>query len=301
MAAADLPKVLVSILNFNSFENTVDTIRSYLAQDFQNMTLQVVDNASTDGCLEKIRALFPSLKIIALPQNTGYVGGNNYALEQGLKQGYDLVVISNEDIEIAPNFITNLVETALSKADAGVIGAVEYDFFTQRIKAWSSTRFNFWLGRNRWSTDAPAENQVYSSPYVQGAAVAFTRKALELGVRYDDKLFIYVDEIDLGLSLEKLGLKAYVDTRCKVFHKCRPKPFNPKTAYLLQRNRFYLVRKHGSAFDIAFNTLYIALIELPIKSVVRLLQRRFRFTRACWLGFFDGLLGRMYAGQFFKV
>lgn len=292
------PKVLVSILNYNSYENTIETIKCYQQQIYPNFHLQIIDNASTDNCVSKLKTIFPKLDIICLKENLGYVGGNNYALEMCMRGGYDFVIVSNEDIMIEREFIANIIETAKKNDSVGVIGGVEINYYTGEIKAAGGYGFNFWVGRQKWQKLVePTSDCAIEVDYVQGAAVAFTRIAIESGVRFDNNMFIYLDEIDIGFQLKDRNLKAYVDPHCLVRHKCRPERFNPKTGYLIQRNRIYLTRKLAPFYVYMFNVLYTGFLELPAKVFLRSLQGQFYFSRCCVMGYIDGVLNNMSAGR----
>jgi len=132
---------------------------------------------------------------------------------------------------------------------------------------------------------------------VQGALVLLTRQAMAHGIRFDDRLFLYYDEIDLGLEVRRAGLTAYVDGRVVVRHKNKQSYFNPRAAYYLQRNRVYIVRKHGAWYHEAVYQAYALAVELPLKAIWRSMQGRGRFARACLAGHVDGTLGRMGAGR----
>src|SRR5262249_49275527 len=122
---APQPRVLVSVLNYKTVDDTVATVRCLQQQDYENHHLQIVDNASPNDCVAQIGAQPPAVDIRVPATNLGYCGGNNYALRQGLAEGYDHVLVCNEDIEVEPTTIRHLVETAEAHVDAGVVGAVE--------------------------------------------------------------------------------------------------------------------------------------------------------------------------------
>jgi GT2 family glycosyltransferase len=291
------PRVLVSILNYQSVDDSVIAIRSLQRQDYPNFTLQLLDNASSGDCVARIRAEVPGLDVRVTDTNLGYCGGNNCALRQGLADGCDYVVVCNQDIELAPDALRRLVETAESHPDAGIVGAVELCHFTDTVRAARGSGFSFWTGRSVWSDDVPADQTVVRADYVQGAIVLFTRRALEAGVFMNEDLFMYGDEADLGFRLARVGLTAYVDTRVVVRHKNRQKYYNARAGYLHQRNRVYLVHRYGKWYHrIAFH-LGVTLVELPVKVCVRAMQGRARFAWACVLGYADGVLGRMGAAR----
>jgi GT2 family glycosyltransferase len=296
-AAARQPRVLVSVLNYKSVDDPVATVRSLQQQDYSNYDLQVVDNASPNDCVAELRKQLPGVDIRVTSANLGYCGGNNYALRQGLLEGYDHVIVCNEDIEVTPDTVRLLVETAEANPDAGVVGAVEVCHFTGAVRAVTGRPYSFWTSRAHWSAELPNDDKPVDADYVQGALVLFTRRALEAGVFLNEDLFIYYDEADIGFQLQRARLRAYVDPRVRVRHKNLVKYFNPRSGYLHQRNRVYIVHKYGKWYHrVAFH-LGVTLVELPAKVVIRAMQGKASFAKACMLGYADGLAGRMGPGR----
>jgi GT2 family glycosyltransferase len=290
--------VLVSILNFNSFEPTLETIAAFRAQGYRDMHLQMIDNGSTTDCVARIRQEFPDLDIVCSPSDLGYTGGNNLALERGLAEGYDAVIICNEDIAVEPDAVEFLMETASTNADAGVVGGVETDYETRRVRTTGGTEFPDWRLRVRWPVEETPQGRPWRKVvFAQGALVLFTRRALERGLRFDDRLFLYWDEIDLGYALRDLGLAAYVDHRVRVRHSNAPASLSVRTGYFQQRNRVYLANKHFRGWKKWGYLAYSSLLEVPAKLLVRTAQGHGGFARACLLGQWDGLRGRMGKGR----
>jgi GT2 family glycosyltransferase len=295
--AVPYPRVLVSVLNYKSVDDAVATVRSLQNQDYPNFHLQLVDNASPNDCVAEIRRQVPDVDIQVSRENLGYCGGNNHALHQALAEGYDYVIVCNEDIEVAPETVRYLVETAEAHPDAGVVGAVEVNHFTDKVRVVRGMGFSFWRSRPRWSDDLSIGDTALNASYVQGALVLFTRRALQAGVLMNEDLFIYYDEADIGFQLARARLRAYVDPRVRVRHKNHVKYFNPRSGYLHQRNRVYLVHRYGKWYHRAVFHLGMVLAELPAKVIVRVAQRRARFAWACLLGYVDGVAGRTGPGR----
>jgi hypothetical protein len=291
-------KLLVSILHYNNPVECIETVTSFRSQTVEGMSLQVFDNASRPDTVAQIRTAYPDVRIVASPSNLGYTGGNNAALEQGLREGYDHVIISNEDIEVDPSAFASLVETANRHSDAGIVGAVETCFFTGEVRAAGGGGFSLWRARELWRRVLPESSASEQTvAFVQGALVLVTRRALEAGVRLDDRLFIYYDEIDLGLQNARAGLAVYLAPSVTVRHKNKPRHMNARAAYLHQRNRYYLVRKYGHWYHRVVYGLYSSLAEVPVKAVVRASQGHRQFAKACVMGHVDGIRGVMGIGR----
>lgn len=292
------PKILVSILSYNKAEDTIETIECFRNQSCMNYDLIIIDNASSGDCVAKLRDKYPEMKMICLKENIGYVGGNNLALEIGLKEDYDFVVISNDDIAIEPDILENMIETAQSNPSAGVIGVVEENYYSGETKAIGGHGFNFIRAKGKWLTKRPCErSSVIEVDYVQGALLLFTKKAIRSNILFDANLFMYCDEIDIYFQLQKNGQKAFVDTRCRVRHKSVNESFNLLQGYFIQRNRLYLSRKYAPFYIYICTIIYTLLLELPVKIFIRSIQGYPYYAWSCVLGYWDGLRGNMSIGR----
>ncbi len=161
-----------------------------------------------------------------------------------------------------------------------------------RSRAAAGGVYSKWFSHLSWESaptaEAAAPREVFC---VHGALLLLTARALASGVRMDENLFMYFDEVDLGFQLRRKGLRALVDRRVVFRHNRGPETFEPRTGRLMQRNRLYVARKHGRWFQALFYALYSTLLELPLKFVVRTLQGRARFALACVAGQLEGLRG----------
>jgi GT2 family glycosyltransferase len=295
MSEGPVHRSLISILHYNAPGEVIAAVRSLRDQLPPGVTLQVLDNGSRPEAVAEIERALPDVRLQRTGGNLGYTGGNNAAIDQALAEGYDSVVLCNQDIEVDPGGVAALIDTVERHADAGLVGGVEVCFFTGAVRAAGARGYSFW--RSKFSWDTAADAAVHPVEYVQGALVVLTRQAMAHGIRFDDRLFLYYDEIDLGLEVRRAGLKAYVDGRVVVRHKNKQSYFNPKAAYYLQRNRVYIVRKHGAWYHEAVYQAYALAAELPLKLIWRSIQGRGRFARACLAGHVDGTWGRMGAGR----
>lgn len=289
----DAPRVLVSVLGYNSSVSLSRTLRSIKQQSYPNFHPQFIDNASSDNLATRVRGEFPELDVCVLTENSGYTGGNNHALRQALAEGYDYVLLCTHDVEIDAQALARLVETAQTHPLAGVVGGVELRDHphTHESTPIATAIYSPWTSRLKWSPPASAI-EPFEVPYVHGALLLFTRRALESGFLMDENLFMYFDEIDTGRQLHARGLRAYVDPRVIVRHNREVKPGDAREGYLMQRNRAYMSRKYGRWYHQAFFTFYTTAVELPAKIILRLAQGHTAFARACARGHIDGLRGR---------
>lgn len=287
------PRVLVSVLSYNSAADIVTTLKCIERQTYPNLHLQVLDNCSTNDLVDRVKKEFPTVNVRVLDSNRGYTGGSNVVLKQCVEEGYDYVILCNDDIEVTERAVEYLVETAQAFPNAGTIGCIEANM-AGKVRAIDGGQYCGWTSsiRRRSSIgDVTAPSIVV--PTAHGAMVLFTKKAIESGVLMDENLFMFFDEVDIGFQLAAKHFKAYTDRRVIVRHKSVPYQKDEYVGYLSQRNRLYIVRKYGRWYHRLFYYGYSSFIELPVKTVIRSLQGYPRFALACIIGHFDALKGRM--------
>jgi GT2 family glycosyltransferase len=120
------PRVITVILNTNRRDDTVECLGSLAQSTYPNHKIIVLDNASTDGSVEAIRAQFPAVEIMRLTSNKGYAGNNNVGIQAALGQQADWVLVLNEDTILDPECLTRLVEAGERDPNVGIVGPLVY-------------------------------------------------------------------------------------------------------------------------------------------------------------------------------
>jgi GT2 family glycosyltransferase/glycosyltransferase involved in cell wall biosynthesis len=180
----------------------------------------VVDNGSSDGSAEFVRAAFPQVKLVALNENLGFGGGSNAGFQAAAN---DIVVLLNSDMRVAPDFLAPLLE---GFADPQVFAVACQIFFSDPRKPREETGLTqgWWQDgglRVRHRID-PAIDGLFPCFYGGGGSCAFDRrKFLELG-GFDHLLApFYLEDTDLGYLAWKRGWKVLYQPRSVVYHEHR--------------------------------------------------------------------------------
>ncbi len=297
------PSVAVILVNWNGYEYTVQCLQSLRKLDYSNFTVILVDNASTDGSLQKIKQQFSDLVFIENRENTGFTGGNNTGMAYALEENYEYICLLNNDTEVETDFLKVLV--AEIENDPG-IGAVQpkIRYNHNRAVIWNAGGFF----RGLWGTPVVrGENRVDRGQYEQSSVVEWVTGCCILvkasTVRecgpLNDRYFAYFEDVEWSFRIRKSGKRLVYLPKAIIYHEAgvasktkeqgKEGFISPFAHYLNVRNHLYLVRQHSRVWF--WPTILLAqLVKLAGYVVYFTVRRRFQKLKASLRGFRDGLL-----------
>jgi GT2 family glycosyltransferase len=104
-----MPDVGAVVVNWNAGDVLIDCVASLLEDGPHDVEVVVVDNASTDGSVDRLKAALPQARVIANTDNRGLATANNQGLAAfGARVPY--VLISNPDVVYPPGAVGALVD-----------------------------------------------------------------------------------------------------------------------------------------------------------------------------------------------
>jgi hypothetical protein len=243
------PRLAVVILNTNRRDDTLTCLASLSANTYPEISIIVLDNASTDGSVEAVQAAYPAVQILELTENKGYAGNNNAGIAAALEQGADWVVVLNEDTVLDPECVNRLVAVGERDPEIGIIGPLVYHHDEPGViqsaggtfgPGWSAVH----LGQNE-----PDQGQ-FTTPrrvaWISGCCIMVRREVIEQVGMLDERFFYYWEETDWCLSASEGGWKIVQVPNAKLWHKGVQRDYRPgpSIAYYNTRNRLLVLSKH---------------------------------------------------------
>jgi GT2 family glycosyltransferase/glycosyltransferase involved in cell wall biosynthesis len=211
------PRVSVIVVNWNGREHLEACFASLRAMEYPRDLLECicVDNGSVDDSVEFLRTRFPEVRIVALPENRGFTGGNKAGVDASTG---DVLLFVNNDMRFEPSMVSRLVD-ALDERTA-CAGA--------RVMSWDGTHIDFVRGTA--SFEARGYQEHFGEPFVPGTALAesffpnggafaVTRAAYDDAGGFDPALFAYYDDVDLGWRLRMAGHAIRTAADAVAYHK----------------------------------------------------------------------------------
>jgi len=221
MSEQPAPFVVVIVLNWNGWRDTLDCLASLEKLDHPDYEVVVVDNGSTDGSEEKIRESSPDVSVLQTGANLGFAGGNNAGIECTLGRDADFVWLLNNDTFVEPHTLTAMVEEMREDGKVGAVGSVlRYMDEPDRMQCYGGGWVRPWLGMSRWFTSpTPDETLRRHLHYIMGASLLIRRAAIERVGLLDDGFFMYWEDTDYGFRLLKDGWRLAAAPESTVWHR----------------------------------------------------------------------------------
>ena len=98
------------------FEHTLDSLAD---QDYQNLSVLVIDNGGEYDPTPLVAECLPSAFVKRLPEDRGFSAAANEALDA--VKGAPFYLFLHDDVRLAPDLVTSLVAEAF-RANAGIVG-----------------------------------------------------------------------------------------------------------------------------------------------------------------------------------
>jgi hypothetical protein len=210
----------------------------------------VADNGSTDGTQAAVRAQFPEVMLVENGRNLGYAEGNNAGIRLALDLGADYVMLLNNDTEVDPAMVRELVAAGEVHPDVGVLGPIIY-YYADRRRIWcAGARVEWGIAEaillRKDEIDADGRSEPVEVPFISGCALCAKRRAIEQVGLIDPRFFIYYEELDWCERMRRAGFGLLLVPSAKVWHKISQafSQASPTTTYYMTRNRLLFLHKN---------------------------------------------------------
>ena len=239
------PLISIVILNWNGKEYLYPCIQSVKEQDYPNLEIILVDNASTDDSIETIQKYFKDLRVVVNSSNLGYGGGNNRGIREA-KGRY--IFVLNSDTEIEKECVAHLWRSIETAPDIGVTTPkILLHHQRERLDAAGLTIYPDGLSIGRGRLESHEKYSLREEVFFgSGCASLFRKEMLEEIGLFDEDFFAYAEDTDLGWRARLAGWKAFYVPEAIVYHHHSKKfgTYSPLKAFLVERNRIWVAWKN---------------------------------------------------------
>ena len=288
------PSVAIIIVNYNGTEDTIECIKSLKKIDYTNYKIFVIENGSSQTPTNDQVAYFKDQTIyIESKENLGFSGGNNIGIRKAMDDGFDYVLLLNNDTTVKPNFLNVLTDAAQKKADAGIIGG-KIAFYNKQDRLWyGGGHLNEKYGggsHERWNELNPIDTgEIREVSFITGCLMLIPTKVLKKVGLLSEEYFLYAEDTDFCYKVIKAGYKLWFCENTLIYHKVSASTgaTSAITQYYMVRNVLYLTKKYRADYH-KVNARFTYQIA---KDIIRG-RKQFAPVRCAFMDYLKGNMGK---------
>lgn len=258
------------LVNFRGADDTLTCIEELRNTDWPEDRLEivVVENGSGDDSLARLRAGARGANVVESKTNRGFTGGCNFGFEHSTGE---TIAFLNNDARPDRAWISAAMATLESNPDIGAVASKVLDWegenidFSDAAVTWYGMGYKPSAGR----PDDGSWEQEKDVLFGTGAAMFVRAAAFEQLGGFDDRFFMFYDDVDLGWRMNLAGWKVRYQPKSLAFHKhhASMKAFGDfRETYLLERNALFTLYKNLD--DESLATVLPAALALVVRRAV---------------------------------
>jgi GT2 family glycosyltransferase/glycosyltransferase involved in cell wall biosynthesis len=240
--------VSVVLVNYRGADDTIACL-GYLADldwPADMIELIVVDNASGDGGSERIRDAVPGATVIDAGANTGFAGGCNLGVDRATGE---YVAFLNNDARPDSKWVRAAVATLRTDPGIGAIASKVLDWDGKLVDYVDGSLTWYGMGYKRevGQPDSPAFDMPKDVLFATGAATVMPASVFRDVGGFDERFFMFYEDVDLGWRLNLLGYRVRYEPASIAYHRhhvTMNKFGSFRESYLLERNALLAMYKN---------------------------------------------------------
>jgi N-acetylglucosaminyl-diphospho-decaprenol L-rhamnosyltransferase len=233
----------IYIPNFNGAQHLKRTLRS-LREQTRTVDVVLIDNGSDDHSVDLVREEFPEVSVLELGRNIGFGPALNHGVEE---RPADPVVLLNNDVECEPQFVEALLGAMGDDVQmvAGVlVQEREPGLIDSAGVIADRTLMGFdYLHGEPTSTAATATDPLGPT----GGAALYRRDAFDAVGGFDERIFLYYEDLDLALRMAASGARCRLAPEARALHTYSAS-LGARSSEKFSRtgwSRAYMLRRYG--------------------------------------------------------
>lgn len=244
--------VLITIINYNGWKDTIECIDSIERSNFQNYQILIIDNKSSDDSAGRLKKnLNNKHKLIQLDKNIGFAAANNLGIKTAISMNCKYIVLLNNDTIVEKRSLTELINQMNLNTEYSLgTGCIYY--YPNKYRIWydggklirwraSAKHFNY---KRRKKNDY-LYNKCYQVNFISGCYMCIRLRDLDKLGYLNENFFMYLEDIEYSLRALKNHLKLLYVPFSIIYHKANGEGIRtPQLIYYSLRNRKLLIKLH---------------------------------------------------------
>jgi len=276
----------VSIVNWNTKEPLRACLVALLGQTGCRIEIIVADNASSDGSAEMVQSEFGDrVSLIVNSKNLGFGAAHNKAIEQA--RGRYILVLNPDSHALSEDLCCKIVGYMDEHPKIGALGPKivnpdgSLQFSARRFPnpfagIFRGTRLGRMFPNNRFvraylMTDF-AHDQIAEVDWLSGAALVFRKETLDKVGLFDERFFMYCEDMDICKRIGDAGWKVVYYPLVAVSHTIGAASDLAKPQMIRQHHKsmlLYFIKHNSGKPTILLTPFVMAALSLRCRALLR--------------------------------
>lgn len=235
-----MKKIVISLVQYGELNTTFECLQSLEKIKKAELEVEIVVlNNNPDETIEIPQEKFSHLPILVFNSlvNMGFSGGHNRNISYALSNGADYVLILNNDTVVDEEFLAELYSTFKNTDDAGIVVPKIYffpgdEFHKDRYSKTQRGKVIWYAGGNiDWRNvigyhpgvdevdDSRKFEEIQRVVLATGACMLVSREVLQKVGFFDERYFLYYEDADFSMRVQKENYSIYFNPNSVVWHK----------------------------------------------------------------------------------
>lgn len=247
-------KVAIILVNYNAQQYMDEFLGSIYLQDYSNIEVVLVDNASTDSSIPWLKENAPKVRLIEMQENVGFGEGCNIGMRYAIEElGAEYVLLLNIDTVIQPNLVSELQRYA----DDGTVTTAQI-YCGEKGAALEPWYAGGEIDRNTAQANQilypMPESEVYEVGFISGCCMMLHKKVIDKIGYFDSQFYLYYEDADYCVRMQNAGIAMKYITTTSLWHKVGGSSLGGSeascsTQYYVTRNRLLFADKYSQMFE----------------------------------------------------
>ena len=242
------PHVSVVLVNYRGLGDTLEALGFLRSLDWPSEALElvVVDNASDDGSLERLRQE-ADVRVVAAESNLGFAGGCNLGVKNS---SGEFVAFLNNDAKPDAHWVSQAMDAFRLSTRVGAVASRVLDWDGTHVDyqgagmAWYGMGYRPLTGNKVSKKLEPRRQEVL---FGTGSAMFVRRAVFDALGGFDERFFMFFEDVDFGWRLNLAGWSFVYEPHSIAFHKFHQSMSSVpdfQEQFLLERNALFTLIKN---------------------------------------------------------
>jgi len=273
-----LPNIKILVLNWNG-ENIVEECLSSLQSiDYNDFSIDIIDNGSSDNSISVIEQYFPDITIHKIDKNLGYSKGYNLIFKKLKNDPFEYYLLLNNDVTVDKNILNALVQKQKEFGDNHIYGPKIY-YSNNKSKLWYAGGYinkflgiSHHIGINKFEKNI--KYKTIQTNYISGCCMLIKKELINNLNGFNEIFKMYYEDVDLCYRASKLSVKCFVVDNAIIYHKVSYSIGNNTLRKIITKliSQFKFIYNHNN-FILFVLSLFFNVILLPFSFILYIIKK----------------------------